>query len=715
MKKSKSPAEQITAARAVSPRKALALTAAVLAAAITATGCSGTGRTETEPESQAEITAGPAVNQPESPERPHGGQTVQGPAAYVDDFYDAVNHDTLNGWEIPAEQADMSWFRKAREDNYSKVNDLIRQASSEAGQAGQEAGSDLYNIRALNLTGLDRETRDREGYGRTAGAFLKEVDSAGSVSELLKACLQFQRDTGLFSLMGWYYEGDSGDSSVKVLYLSQPDSGLRREVWFSEDASNQKRVEEYKKYLTKLHENNGLSPEEAGVTVARVTDMMKDLASSTLKIEEVYDPEKTYNVCTAGEAANLYSSALPFRLLNSIFGIQEGEKTVVSQPDACRKLGSYLKEENLPLLKEYVKTCLYSDLSMMTDTASLDAAQEYQTAAGGIEKKKDFERTVSETVQEKLGFQCGRVFCETYFNEDAKQDVASIIRQIIDVYDNRLAHMEWMTESTRQEARKKLKAITVKVGYPYEWPQDKLNLVLKSPDQGGVYIDNIMEILKASQDYSFKTRHAPVDRNEWSMTPQTVNAYYNPGNNEIVFPAGILQAPFYDPQAEPVANLGGIGAVIGHEITHAFDTSGSQYDEKGNLRDWWTAQDKQHFRELAQKVIDYYDTMEVNGIQVNGTLSVTENIADLGGVSCITEIAKEKGYDLKELYHAYGVIWATKYRDEYLSYIMTNDTHSPGITRVNAVLSATDDFYTAFGVREGDGMYRRPEDRPHIW
>ena len=182
-----------------------------------------------------------------------------------------------------------------------------------------------------------------------------------------------------------------------------------------------------------------------------------------------------------------------------------------------------------------------------------------------------------------------------------------------------------------------------------------------------------------------------------------------------MFPAGILQAPFYDPQAEPVANLGGIGAVIGHEITHAFDTSGSQYDEKGNLRDWWTAQDKQHFRELAQKVIDYYDTMEVNGIQVNGTLSVTENIADLGGVSCITEIAKEKGYDLKELYHAYGVIWATKYRDEYLSYIMTNDTHSPGITRVNAVLSATDDFYTAFGVREGDGMYRRPEDRPHIW
>ena len=515
--------------------------------------------------------------------------------------------------------------------------------------------------------------------------------------------------------MGWYYEGDSGDSSVKVLYLSQPDSGLRREVWFSEDASNQKRVEEYKKYLTKLHENNGLSPEEAGETVDRVTDMMKDLASSTLKIEEVYDPEKTYNVCTAGEAANLYSAALPFRLLNSIFGIQEGEKDSCL-PAGCLQEAWKLSEGRKPSPPERICQNMSLFGSVHDDRHCFpgrcpgvpDSSRRYG-------KEKDFERTVSETVQEKLGFQCGRVFCETYFNEDAKQDVASIIRQIIDVYDNRLAHIEWMTESTRQEARKKLKAITVKVGYPDEWPQDKLSLVLKSPDQGGVYIDNIMEILKASQDYSFKTRHDPVDRNEWGMTPQTVNAYYNPGNNEIVFPAGILQAPFYDPQAEPVANLGGIGAVIGHEITHAFDTSGSQYDEKGNLRDWWTAQDKQHFRELAQKVIDYYDTMEVNGIQVNGTLSVTENIADLGGVSCITEIAREKGYDLKELYHAYGVIWATKYRDEYLSYIMTNDTHSPGITRVNAVLSATDDFYTAFGVREGDGMYRRPEDRPHIW
>lgn len=698
--------------RIPSSAKVLAVAALTIATAITVSGCFANNKTETEPESQAEITAGPAKNRSEPSQPSTPGYPDSASAAYTGNFYEAVNHDTLKSWEIPEEQADMSWFRKAREDNYNKVNDLIRQISSET---DLEKGGDLYNIRALNLTGLDKETRDREGYGRQAGSFLREVDRADSVQDLLKTYFQFQKTYGFFSLIGLGYGADSEDSSANVLYLYQPDTGLKREIWFSDNASNQKRVEEYKRYLAKLHENSGLSPREAEETVDRVTGMMKDLASSTLKIEEVYDAGKTYNVYTAKEAAALYSGASPFSLLEDIYGLTESEKTVVQQPEACKKLGNYLKEENLPLLKEYIKTCLYSDLAVMTDTASLSAAQEYQMAANGLKKKKEFERTVSETVQQRLGFQCGRVFCQTYFDENAKQDVNSMIRQIIDVYDSRLSNMEWMSKATRQEARKKLSAITIKVGYPDEWPQDKYKLDLTMPEDGGVYVDNLLEIQKAGQEYAFRTKNDPVDRKEWGMTPQTVNAYYNPGNNEIVFPAGILQAPFYDPAASPVTNLGGIGTVIGHEITHAFDTSGSQYDEKGNLRDWWTAEDKKRFKELAQNVIDYYDTMEVEGIKVNGALSVTENIADLGGVSCTTEIAKKNGYDLKELYKSYAVIWATKYRDEYLSYIMTNDTHSPGIIRVNAVLSAMDDFYETFGVRDGDGMYRKPEDRPHIW
>lgn len=683
-----------------------ALTAA---AAIAVSGCFGnhakikeTGETETTAGlSQKVMGTGPSVSHKNN-----------GAVDYAEDFYTAVNYDTLAGWEIPADQAYTGWFQKLREENYHKLDGIIRQVSSEN---GLEEGSDPYAIRALNLTGLDRETRDREGYGRKLGDFLKEVDEAGSVKELLEACLHFQRDYGTGSLMGFQYGADSGNSSEKALYLLTPDTGLNKEVWFAQDTSNKKVVEAYKKYLTRLYENSGQTTQEAQASALRVTAMMKDLASSSLSLEELYDAEKTYHVYTAKDAAALCTDALPFQVPREIYGIGEDEKTIIEQPDLCKKLAEYLTEDKLMLLKEYVKACLYSDFSMVTGSENLDAGQEYQMAVHGTEEKKAFERTVSENVQEVLGFECGRVFSGTYFDEKAKKDVTDMIRQVIEVYDQRLGDMEWMSEATRREARNKLASITIKAGYPDIWPQDQYRVILKDPENGGVYVDNILEIMKGAQDYQFKTRRDPVDKSRWLISPQTVNAYYAPTNNEIVFPMGILQPPFYDPEADPVVNLGGIGMVIGHEITHAFDTSGSQYDANGNLRDWWTAGDKRKFKELAQKVTRYYNTMEINGMHVNGSRTVTENIADLGSMSCITEIAKQKGYDLKEMYKAYAVIWACKYREEYLSYLITNDTHAPGMIRVNAVLSAIQDFYTAFGVKEGDGMYRRPEERPEIW
>lgn len=633
-------------------------------------------------------------------------------AACTDDFYMAVNHNTLESWEIPADQAYTGWFQKLREENYNKLDEIIRQVSS---GTDYEEGSDQDAIRALNLTGLDRETRDRQGYGQKLGDFLKEVDRSGSVRELLETCIQFQRDYGVGSLIGFRYGADSGDSSTKVLYMNSPDTGLNREVWFARDESNKNVVTAYKRYLIKLIENSGQSLQEAEAAAEQVTAMMKDLASSSLSLQELYDAEKTYHVYTAEDAVAIYSDALPFQVPKEVFGIREEEKTIIEQPDLCKKLSGYLKEENLPLLKEYVKTCLYSDFCMVTDSDNLNAGQEYYMAVQGTKEKKAFERTVSEYVQEILGFECGRVFSEKYFDEEAKRDVTDIIRQVIAVYDQRLADMEWMSEVTRQEARNKLAAITIKAGYPDTWPQDQYSIRLRDPENGGVYVDNILEIMKGAQDYQIKTKQDPVDKSQWFLSPQTVNAYYAPTNNEIVFPMGILQPPFYDAKADPVVNLGGIGMVIAHEITHAFDTSGSQYDEKGNLRDWWTAEDKGKFKELAQRVIDYYNTMEVDGISVNGSLTVTENIADLGSMSCITEIAKQNGYDLREMYKAYAVIWACKYREEYLSYLITNDPHAPAAIRVNAVLSATGDFYTAFDVKEGDGMYQKPEKRPGIW
>lgn len=685
----------------------------MVAMALSFSGCSGgieqktTGESSTADTVEVEQTAS-LPSETESLASQKDDKAVD----YVDDFYNAVNHDLLDSWEIPANAAQMGWFWVLNEENYKKLDGIIQQVSSET---NHEKGSDMYNIRAVYLTGLDQETRDREGYGEKVKALLKEVDESGTVDELLKASLQFQRDYRHRSLMGFTYKGDEQDSSKKVLYLNLPEIGLVREDWFSQDPDAIKRVEAYKKFLIKLNEIRGMSSDEAEAVVEQVTEMMKDLASSSLYMEEQFDAKKTYHVYTVKDVPSVYESAIPFTMLEEIYGCRADEKVVITQPDLCKKLGTYLTEDNLPLLKNYVKTCLYEDFSSCADIESLNARLEYAMAVNGTEEKEEFERLVSEETQNILDYECGKLFCEKYFDEDAKKNVTDMIQQIIDVYDQRLANLEWMSENTRQEARKKLAAISVKVGYPDSWPQDNYDLILKAPEEGGVYIDNILMLNKAKQDFSFRTKNDPVDSTEWDMAPQIINASYSSDNNDITFPAGILQPPFYDPEAQPVTNLGRIGMVIGHEITHAFDSSGSQYDENGNLRNWWSEEDKQKFDELTQKVIDYYNSMEVNGIQVNGSLSVTENIADLGAISCITEIAKKQGYDLKELYKAYAVIWASKSRDEFLSYIMTNDTHAPDIIRINAVLSTIEDFYTAFDVKEGDGMYQKPENRPKIW
>ena len=273
--------------------------------------------------------------------------------------------------------------------------------------------------------------------------------------------------------------------------------------------------------------------------------------------------------------------------------------------------------------------------------------------------------------------------------------------------------MNWMSEETKAAAKNKLANLTVRIGHPEQWSQDLYNLVLSAPEEGGLYIDNIMAILKANSDHIFATRKDPVDKTQWPDTPQTINAYYSPLDNSINILAGILQAPFYDPDASAEENLGGIGTVIGHEITHAFDTMGSQFDEAGNLRDWWTAEDKEHFQTLASETAAYYDTMEIDGKQINGALTVSENIADLGGVACVTQIAQENGYDLEAVYEAYANIWAFKGREEYLAMQIATDIHSPAKIRVNAVLSAQQAFRDLYGIKEGDGMYQ--ETMPKIW
>ncbi len=271
----------------------------------------------------------------------------------------------------------------------------------------------------------------------------------------------------------------------------------------------------------------------------------------------------------------------------------------------------------------YVKLCAIRDNVLYIDMESYEAAMDYQLKAMGLEENMPFEEQVVETVQYVLGFQCGRLYCRQYFPEETIGEVEEIVKLVTEAFGKRISELDWMSEETKAEAEKKLETMTVRIGYPDNWPQDRYELMLAAPEEGGIYVDNILAAARASMEYTMETKHDPVDKTLWPDTPQTVNAFYMPQDNSINLLAGILMPPFYDPEASEEENLGSIGTVIAHEITHAFDTSGSQFDENGNLRDWWTPEDKAQFQRLAEEVAYYYDAMEIDS-RISGTCMVSQ-------------------------------------------------------------------------------------------
>ncbi|MDE5600738.1 MAG: M13 family metallopeptidase [Oscillospiraceae bacterium] len=415
------------------------------------------------------------------------------------------------------------------------------------------------------------------------------------------------------------------------------------------------------------------------------------------------------------DISSMFANQISVDKLCQIYGLSANEKIIVPDIKYFKQMATYLKNENLPILKNYIKSVIYADYATFADEQSVDAHETYRMEAYGMKEKADKENMVLEKIQSLLGYQCGRVFCEKYFQESTKTDVKKLVDEVIQVYHKRIAKLEWMSEETKQMAREKLNKIAIKIGYPDNWPQEKYDMILIPPQDDGLYINNQFIIKQVQTDYIFSTKDEPVDRTNWVDYPQIVNAYYMSTNNTIYLLAGILQSPFYNPQVSKEENLGGIGFIIAHEITHAFDNNGAKFDANGNLNNWWTEEDFEKFNSLSKKVVEYYNGYDINGKQINGTQTLSENIADLGAISCITEIANNNRYDLKKVYKAYASMWASKSREEYEDSCIAQDVHSPAKVRTNAVLSAIDGFYSAYNIRENDQMYKNPEDRPLIW
>lgn len=628
-----------------------------------------------------------------------------------DNFYEAVNRDWFDRWDVPPTDAYVDNFYLLRDENRTRLRAIMEEANA---NTSAEEGSDERNVGALWATGLDREARNAGGWG-DAEEFLAAIDDASSVTELLEASTTFDRAYGCSSFFGLNVGADSEDSARKVYYLTPSDTGLSQELWFSDAAESQEQARLYQELLAELWTLNGAAPEEAAATAEGVAGAMKELAASSLTTAERYDPTLTYNVYRLSDLEELYGGLLPLDLIYELYGGQPDDVLIVQDEGLLQATAALLAEADLDLLKSYAKSCLFVDLAEYGTVDAFEAKERYETEYMGLEESLSLESDLVNQLQKQAPFECGRLYADRYFSKESQAEIQAMVDDIVAVYERRIRALDWMGDETKEEALDKLQAIASFIGVPDEWPQDAYELALKRPEEGGLFVNNVLEAHRAVRDAEFAAKNEPVDKTRWFDAPQTVNAYYYPLTNSITLMAGILQPPFYDPNAAPEQNLGRIGMIIAHEITHAFDSMGSLYDAEGNLRDWWTAEDAQRFEELAQRVVDCYDGREVNGFLVDGELTLGENIADLGAVACITEVAKERGYDLQQVYVAFGQTWPSKIRSEYMAEIIATDTHAPEELRVNVVLSATDGFYEAFGIEEGDGMYVAPEDRPQVW
>lgn len=626
-----------------------------------------------------------------------------------DDFYESVNYDQLSSWVIPADKSSISHLTNMIDTNYERLNGLIQQAV--LSNPVKETNKDEYNIKALYETAADWEKRNISGFGDLQ-SYLDRIDGAVTIYDLLKINMEMNRTYGITPIFSISVGPDLNNAKIHSYYLGV-NFALSRENWTSENDLFRSSFTEFLKNLWIL---NGTQPQEAEQIVNNVTSMMLEIAKMALTISESSNPEN-YNPCPMSDIPAKLNNSIKLDDLLQYYEAGAGDTVFVTDTGALNKLAEYLTENNLPLLKNYIKSLIYIQSSNVVGLESYKAYLAYSAQISGLTEIQSVEKSINEQLQNELFFELGRMYAAKYVSEEIQTNIRNMITEIQNIYRQRLSNLSWMSDETKAAALNKLDKMKVIVGYDETgvWPQDLYEFYYTAKNEGGIFINNILSAKKANTDYSFKSKNEPVRNDILVEGPQTVNAFYSPTNNSIMILAGILQSPIYSIDASPEENAGGIGTIIAHEITHAFDNNGAKFDADGNFANWWQESDFQKFNELTKKAVAYYNTYEIKGYPINGTLTLSENIADLGAVSCITEYALNQEYDLSKVYTAYGKMWATKKTDASEISAILNDVHSPAKIRVNAVLSAMDKFYEIFDIQPGNGMYKAPEERPSIW
>ncbi|OBB46110.1 M13 family metallopeptidase [Mycobacterium sp. 852002-51961_SCH5331710] len=654
---------------------------------------------------------------------------VDADARPQDDLFGYVNGRWLTEYQMPGDRATDGAFRSLYDRAEEQVRDLITGAAA-AATSGTDAaasnapqGSDEQRIGDLYASFMDEQSVAARGVQPLLDE-LAAIDAADSPHALAKVLGALQR-TGVGGGTGVYVDTDSKDSTRYLLHMSQSGLGLPDESYYR-DEQHAEILAAYPQHIAAMFELV-YGPGDHDDTAARIVALETKLAAAHWDVVKRRDADLTYNLRTF---ADLPTEAPGFDWAGWVSELgttpEKAAEVVVRQPDYLTAFAAEWSGGDLEDWKRWLRwRVIHARAFLLTDDLVAEDFAFYGRRLSGTEQIRDRWKRAVSVVESLLGDAVGKLYVQRHFPPHAKERMDELVDNIREAYRVSINSLDWMTPQTREKALAKLDKFTPKIGYPAKW-RDYSGLVIERDDLYG----NYRRGYAFEYDRELRKLGGPVDRDEWFMTPQTVNAYYNPGMNEIVFPAAILQPPFFDADADDAANYGGIGAVIGHEIGHGFDDQGAKYDGDGNLVDWWTDQDRTEFGARTKKLIEQYDEYVPrqlsNGHHVNGAFTVGENIGDLGGLS-IALLAYRlslKGEPApvldgltgeQRVFFGWAQVWRTKSRDAEAIRRLAIDPHSPPEFRCNGVIRNMDAFYEAFDVTENDALYLDPERRVRIW
>ena len=632
-----------------------------------------------------------------------------------DDFFQYANGGWMKTAVIPDDQSGWGSFYTLYEENLQKLKGILE----EAAQSKSAKGSIEQKLGDYYASGMDTVAIDKLGAAPLKPA-LEKMDAVKDYKELV-ALVTEMYSKGEDYFIGMYVGADEKNSARNVAVLYQAGTSLPEKDYYTRtDSASVATREAFLAYVEKMFTLTGVDAATAQKNAKTILALETEIAKSHRTAVELRNPQANYNKMSLNDLEKL-APAVGFKNLFGKMGVSV-DSVNVGQPAYYVALNKLLTSEPIDAWKTKLKFDYISNNASLLSKDFAKANFEFEKAFSGQKKDSERWKKMTNRVDGGLGELLGQLYVKKYFNETAKQRMDELVNNLQTAFDKRIQKLDWMSDSTKQRATIKLHTFMKKIGYPEKW-KNYDDVTIDRAD----FFANAKSVRMHNHKEDLAKIGKPVDRTEWGMSPPTVNAYYNPTNNEIVFPAGILQFPFFDAGADDAINYGAIGMVIGHEMTHGFDDQGCQYDEKGNMKNWWTSEDGEKFKAKTGGVVKQYNGFTVlNDLHVNGELTLGENLADIGGLAIAYDAFKmtAQGKDSTKIdgfspdqrfFLGYAQVWRLKNRDETMRTRVNTDPHSPETFRINGPASNFDPFYSAFNVKEGDKMYLKPEERAKIW